>query len=378
MLQLIPNIVTCVCFFLLFFIALTNPTRVNIIANRWFGVFLYAAGSIFLNNIIYSVNANEQYYRLIAFNELSRLALAPALYLSVLHYTSANKILRKTEWLHFLPFSLFFIYMLPVVIVGHFSFFASVPPFISKVFIVVARLQLPIYWALSYYQLNRHQKNIQLINADTAPVNLGWLKLLLGGIALIILLAYIQVSFKPQWLPVYLAYGYLAATLVICYCLLAQKEIYPFETPVLIEVEQVINPSKFKEDKKRLINQQTEALKNKLEHLMQTGKVYLDNELSLPQLAELMDATTHELSYVLNEGLGVNFFQYINKHRVEEAKQLMLSNEYKHLNLLGIAYRAGFNSKTTFNTTFKKDTGLSPTEFIKQARLHTQPGISLQ
>src|SRR5258708_3304805 len=101
--------VTCVNFFMLAFIAFLNPLRVNIVANRWLGVFLLSVGCMLINVIIDTLKVNGQYPRLVAFNELSRLALAPALYLSVLHYTSANKVFKKKEYLHFIPFSIFFI-----------------------------------------------------------------------------------------------------------------------------------------------------------------------------------------------------------------------------------------------------------------------------
>jgi AraC-like DNA-binding protein len=85
-------------------------------------------------------------------------------------------------------------------------------------------------------------------------------------------------------------------------------------------------------------------------------------------LAKEMVISTHDLSYLLNECFGASFFQFVNTYRVEEAKQLMLSEKYKHLNILGIAYNAGFNSKTTFNTAFKKHTGLSPSQFMQSAK----------
>jgi len=90
----------------------------------------------------------------------------------------------------------------------------------------------------------------------------------------------------------------------------------------------------------------------------------------------MMDVSTHDLSYLLNDSFGVNFFNFVNRYRVDEAKRLMLSGQNKHLNLLGIAYSAGFNSKTTFNIAFKKQTGLSPSEFMKQGE--TEPLMGLQ
>ncbi|MCC5648212.1 helix-turn-helix domain-containing protein, partial [Nostoc sp. CHAB 5824] len=59
---------------------------------------------------------------------------------------------------------------------------------------------------------------------------------------------------------------------------------------------------------------------------------------------------------------------FINKYRIEEAKSLLFSEKFNHLNILGIAFQSGFNSKTTFNITFKKHTGLSPTDYVKSQR----------
>ena len=112
--------ITCVSFFLLAFIAFVNPLKVNITANKWFGVFLFAVGCMLLNYIIYTLRAEGTYARLIAFNELSRFVMAPALYLSVLHYTLPDKTFRNKEYLHFIPFALFFFYIGPNVIVNHY------------------------------------------------------------------------------------------------------------------------------------------------------------------------------------------------------------------------------------------------------------------
>jgi AraC-like DNA-binding protein len=98
---------------------------------------------------------------------------------------------------------------------------------------------------------------------------------------------------------------------------------------------------------------------------MTTDKCFLDPDLDLPSLAARMNLTPHELSYLLNKGIGSNFFEFVNSYRVEEAKKLLLSGEHNHYSILGIAYEAGFNSKTTFNTTFKKATGLTPSQFKK-------------
>jgi len=100
---------------------------------------------------------------------------------------------------------------------------------------------------------------------------------------------------------------------------------------------------------------------------MDHQKPYLDSELNLIKLAELIGITPHQLSYIVNTGFNENFFQYINTYRVEKAKELLLQEEMNKLSVLGIAFESGFNSKTSFNTTFKKITGQTPTEFKKRS-----------
>jgi AraC-like DNA-binding protein len=76
-----------------------------------------------------------------------------------------------------------------------------------------------------------------------------------------------------------------------------------------------------------------------------------------------MNITSHQLSYVINTGFNENFFRFINQYRVEKAKELLLLEEMNRLSILGIAFESGFNSKTSFNTTFKKFTGQTPSAF---------------
>ncbi|WP_299469576.1 AraC family transcriptional regulator [Mucilaginibacter sp.] len=363
--QLVIYNVICVSFFLLALVSFFNPTKLNITANRWFGLFMFSAGCMVLNAIIYKAGAEAQYTHLIIFNELSRFIIAPALYLSILHFTSPDKVLKRREYLHFIPFGLFAGYI-TALNTGH-QFFhlpAMVERVLALLMAVAVQAQLLIYWVLAWAKLNRHQKNIRLINSNTEAVDLNWLRYLLIGIAVIIVTWFAAQMLQMHWVTAVTAGLYLAGTLFMGYFLLAQKEVYPFDEPELEEIAEVIKPES-KPLKKRLTPEQSAQLKTQLEHLMQTEKVYLDNELSLPQLAKEMGISTHDLSYLLNDVIGISFFQFVNTYRVEEAKQLMLSEKHRHLNLLGIAFSAGFNSKTTFNTAFKKETGLSPSEFMR-------------
>jgi AraC-like DNA-binding protein len=99
---------------------------------------------------------------------------------------------------------------------------------------------------------------------------------------------------------------------------------------------------------------------------MKQHKPYLNPELSLQMLANQLDIPPHYLSQVINEQLGQNFFDFINSHRIEEVKARLLDPQYTHLTILAIAFDSGFNSKSAFNSAFKNQTGLTPSQFRTQ------------
>jgi AraC-like DNA-binding protein len=99
---------------------------------------------------------------------------------------------------------------------------------------------------------------------------------------------------------------------------------------------------------------------------METEKPYLLPKLTLPELAEKCGMSTHLLSRVINEEFGKNFFEFVNYYRVEEFKNELLDQENKNLTFLAVAYKSGFNSKTTFNTAFRSITGQTPREFYRK------------
>jgi AraC-like DNA-binding protein len=99
--------------------------------------------------------------------------------------------------------------------------------------------------------------------------------------------------------------------------------------------------------------------------LMTGEKKYLNENLSLRELALYLEADPNLISFILNKHLGSSFYDFVNRYRIEEVKNKLNDPANKHLNLLGIALDSGFNSKTTFNRVFKQVTGLTPTEFQK-------------
>ena len=115
-----------------------------------------------------------------------------------------------------------------------------------------------------------------------------------------------------------------------------------------------------------LTPQAAQELAEKLDMLMHKNEWYLENDLSLDHLATLIGASRHSLSQVLNEKMQMNFFDYVNSLRIEAAGRLLTEYPKKELNIIEIAYQVGFNNKVTFNNTFKKFKGMTPTAYRQQ------------
>jgi len=106
----------------------------------------------------------------------------------------------------------------------------------------------------------------------------------------------------------------------------------------------------------------------KLKQYMLKEKSFLNGELTASELAKELNISRHQLSRLLNEKLGKNFYDFINEYRVEEFKRRLKLPENDQLTLLGIAFDSGFNSKTTFNTIIKRSTGLTPSQYKKSLK----------
>ncbi len=103
----------------------------------------------------------------------------------------------------------------------------------------------------------------------------------------------------------------------------------------------------------------------KLKAYLETDSPYLNPRLTLRSLADQIDVHPNQLSWLLNEHVGKNFNEFINEKRIEYFKKLVVDPDNSHISLIGLAYESGFNSKTVFNTTFKKEVGMTPKEFQK-------------
>jgi YesN/AraC family two-component response regulator len=145
----------------------------------------------------------------------------------------------------------------------------------------------------------------------------------------------------------------------------AYPRFYELMQPILGEKNGVDVPER--KYKKSLLDQAgLKKYKHELEQLMADEKPYLDPDLTLRSLSEMLDLPPNYLSQLLNEGFDKNFSEYVNSYRLEAFKKKVKDPTNTHLTLLGLAYESGFNSKTVFNSFFKKMMDKTPKAYWKE------------
>lgn len=163
--------------------------------------------------------------------------------------------------------------------------------------------------------------------------------------------------------------------LILVYALIVPLVLYVIVIYLLIKYPSEINyhknhhvsdgSSRNKYEKTGLSAAFSLELKSKLEYLMHTKKLYLNHELRLDDIAELLDISRHHASQVINENFGASFYDFINAYRIEEAKNKLATGfENSSESISDIAYQCGFNNRVSFYKAFKKVTGTTPTEFM--------------
>ncbi len=363
---------TCGGAFLLAFLLFNHPGRSNTVANRCLGFFVVTFACAMLEIFLHALGLHVQYPVAFIFLEAVRFLSAPTLYLSILYFTSTSKRFKARDLWHFAPYAFWLLFQAINVWRGNNMQFESefVQNSLMHVIRFVIPLQTVVYLFLSFRKLRLHQRNIKKVASATEAIDLSWLRHFLLALVAVVLVWFNLAFFNITELYEYTPFLYLVGLYCLAYFSLRQQEVFAFATAQLAELDPIIGPgsSENNEKQKRLSESMVQSLKVKLEQVMQFDKAFLENNLSLPILAHAVGISAHELSYLINEAYGENFYAFVNRHRVDEAKRLLSSTQHEQLNMLGVAYQAGFNSKTTFNTAFKKQTGQSPSAYLKQSR----------
>ncbi len=333
--------------------------RVNVKANRWFGGLLLLWASYWFDEVyllIAQTDIQISNYLVVAWIQF----FTPILFfISVCHFTvPAYNFRNDIVRLLILPVA-----YLTVIIIDR-----MISTDLLALRLALVLINALTFTVLSLLRIRKHQKNIQQFASSTHEINLNWLEyIIVAMIVLIVGIGIFNIAFFELPLNALMNVVVLLVVLFITFNALKQKNIFP-QNATEVKIVADINREEIKEESKRQIlpDQKVSEIKMRLDELMKNEAPYLDSELNLIKLAQLLDITSHQLSYVINKGYNENFFQFINRYRVEKAKDMLADSKNEKLSILGVAFESGFSSKTSFNTTFKKMTNQTPSEFKKK------------
>ncbi|ELR72826.1 Transcriptional regulator, AraC family [Fulvivirga imtechensis AK7] len=236
------------------------------------------------------------------------------------------------------------------------------------IFVVLFLLIEPFFMVWFYILLRDYSKRTHDNVSSVEHINLRWLNVLFYiwvlPAAVLIPLSILSIGsdrMPVQHLETAIALANLAFIFVMGYFGFKQTAVFSnleWKTPDHVKKTGAYERS-------GLTPEQAATYHQKLLQLMTKSKPYLNGELSARDLARELDISINHLSEILSKRQNQNFFDFVNSYRVAEVKQKMHDPAFRQLTLLGIAFECGFNSKTSFNTIFKKFTGQTPSQYYK-------------
>ena len=291
------------------------------------------------------------------------LALGPLLYFYVLKITRPDYKFRWKDLLHFSPL---LIEQIVLILEIRESIRTGVTTYATVIFHqlnplieLLIFISIITYLYLSHQLIERFYRRLPPVLMDRSRLEFRWVRRLIAATALLWVLWIVHTvidyfghsqSATPVYYPFYIFFG------VIIIWTATAAFLRP-QAGAIVQPSPALKPSA------------TNELKEKgvwLKRSVETNKYYQDAELSLSSLAEKLGIHPHELSRIINLALKKNFNDFINEYRIRDVTSKMQDKAYDRMTLLGIAYESGFNSKSTFNRTFREMTGKSPAEYKKE------------
>ncbi|BDX04834.1 helix-turn-helix domain-containing protein [Planctobacterium marinum] len=347
-------------------------------ANRYLACLLVAFVFALAVHFLKVTELWQQWLYLYLFGSVAVFAFGPLLYFYVRALTQPQKPVQWLHSLHLLPLVINLLLFLSYLSAPEGQIVAameraSTEPKNSINFLPLLKIGLITVYTLAAFKLwFAHNHRIRAQFSDIEQKSLLWLRnLLLGflcfeGLFLVIFSADLDISKVPGQVDTLLSLVLIAMIFMTGFYGLQQPEVFRnHNREKRYQGEQAKFEDREKTDKasSKNLNPELEAqIKQRLERTMNSDKVYLDRFLDLNKLADHLDVTSHQISEYLNRVLEMNFYDFINLQRIEEAKRQLINSQDS---ILDIALAVGFNNKTTFNKAFKKYSNMTPSQYRK-------------
>jgi len=332
-------------------------------ANKILAIWLAIVGLHLIINYAEATGYYRQAPQLIGVSSSFILLYGPLLFLYVNDFVGKS---RKYDILHFVPFLVYNLSLANFYLISDYNQKIQLISDYHVLVVVLSVLKSSIiigYTILSLVLIQRRGYDIKNYYSNTQEVDLRWLRFLI--LSIIFLLIFVFVARLLDFWDLYAAgtnFEIIAFVgLSIWIFLLGYYGLK--KVPVFSNYPSI--PHQIKYAKTRIDDHRAKESANKLSILMAEKRPYLDKQLTLAKLADMLNLPVHHLSQIINDRFQQNFYEFVNSYRVKEMEKLMRDPTNNNLTLLGIAMNSGFSSKASFNRTFKQLTKSTPSKYFK-------------
>lgn len=366
----------CVQGLILAYFFLTHAKGSNL-PNLFLGILILGMSVIISDVWLGYTNYMFQVLWLVDFSEPLNLLPAPMAYLYI--KTGIKQRTDRWTWAHFVPSAIYFVYMCILVYPQSLAFkynanlgsfhpeleripsqaYGSDWMFFPKGHINDLTLISMICYnvAGSVFLWNAFKRSqVKFLSRGKGP--LSWYRNLHLQLWLLVIIFFVVRKTFPHDLGDHLIAACISLIIYITSFSVLRRSLFFQETNAR-------TPKKY--EKSSLTVEIQSATLIKLEEIMTNEKPFLDAGFSMPALSKRLGISTHHLSQILNEELKQSFFDYVGSYRIKEAQQLLTGDDSSHIKIEEIGQMVGYNSKSAFNTAFRKVTGSTPSEFKKNA-----------
>lgn len=306
---------------------------------------------------------------------LGSLLLGPMTYFYVRASTEEHFEIKGMMWFHFVPAIIDFFFQLPFYTLNgpdklpyFYDFFLEgnfqQPPLLTLFKI----LQQLTYTIISIWLVFKYRTHL---NNTTSAIDVAfhrWLLLFCTALTIPTLAGFVYgfTNASSSFLFLMIA---IFIMIVVAFGVLVVKPsvVQRFPHQIIQESPEEVKRKKYENSK--LETTQKEKYLQRLLTFMDHEKPYESTDLTLTELSNQISIPSHYLSQIINEKLEVNFLDFINGYRVKAAKEKLTDPKLSHYTIISIAYESGFNAKSTFYAAFKKHTGMTPSQYRKQAAI---------
>ena len=340
------------------FNSIHKSTRLNTYFFRW---YILAITAIVFSFLLIDLNFKNTVlnFSIFVFVIPVILLLPPLIWLYLNQLVMEEN--KQKVYLHFLP-SILIAVVISILIILFFNFnFTFLKPFLkgviylSLVFVFLIQNIYYIYRSIKLYL--SHNEKIKEVYSYSEDVNISWFRVMLIGYIILLAAVFIVNGIEHKVSNVLFNLSILIYLVYIGAKALSQRTIHLKESEIAITTPEPIKD--FSDSQKTIFSK----IKEDLLMLMDEEKPYLDHSLTIYVLAKRLKTNSKYLSQVINQEFDKSFIHFINEYRVQESKKLLL--EDSNFTIEAKSFMVGFKSKSSFNIAFKKNTGMTPSDYIK-------------